>query len=63
MIALHPAWVMNKIAPFYVADLHPMDIENSEISKDFRELNTKLHDIGKFTFSAVFDLKLTRFTI
>jgi hypothetical protein len=47
MLALHPAWVMEKIPPFYIADLNPIDIEHSEISKDFRELNDKLHSIGK----------------
>jgi hypothetical protein len=48
MLALHPAWVMEKIPPFYIADLNPVDIENSEISKDFRELNDKLRSIGRF---------------
>jgi hypothetical protein len=48
MLALHPAWVMEKIPPFYIADLDPVDIKSSEISKDFRELNDKLRSLGTF---------------
>lgn len=53
MLALHPAWVMEKIPPFYIADLNPIDIQHSEISKDFRELNDKLRSLGMYTIVGV----------
>lgn len=46
MIVMHPPWVMDKIKPFYIADLEPLDVQDHQISIDFRALNVKLHKLG-----------------
>ncbi len=48
MIVLHPNWVMDKITPFYVADLDPLDIEDNPISEDFRALDSILEVSGLY---------------
>ncbi|KAJ3319673.1 hypothetical protein HDV06_006166 [Boothiomyces sp. JEL0866] len=57
MIVLHPEWAMNKIHSFYIADLDPLDIEDSEISKDFRKLNNKLKEMGLYKSKPIFWIK------
>lgn len=48
MIALHPAYVMEKIHPFYIAHLKKEDIKESKISQDFLKLNNELKDLGLY---------------
>jgi delta8-fatty-acid desaturase len=48
MIVLHPAHVMEKIHPFYIADLQNEDIEHSKVSHDFLKLNNELKELGLY---------------
>lgn len=48
MLVLHPAWAMDKISPFYIGDLDPLDVVENEISRDFRNLNVLLREKGLY---------------
>ena len=48
MITLHPEWVMEKIKSFYIGDLDPLEVVENTISKDFKELNVKLKEMGLY---------------
>jgi delta8-fatty-acid desaturase len=54
MIALHPPYVFDRLKPFYIGEYRQENFHNDKVSKDFRELNDKLWELGYYNTTAWF---------